>query len=312
MGRDFIRCCFRRHSVTATEVNYVQYPDQGEGAYAEISGSLQSMTNENAGWTLEMSLMNGMNWEDWSSQTFPTDYKDGPGTSEEYYESWIYFILESGTLTGYGDWEGTSISLSHAPVNYYYGFQLGVQAANLNEEYGVGGWVSYAGTIYNEEGEIVEINGGGDFAFDLDCCPRYSVERSWSVTDCAGNTSEHQQLITFEDLTEEEEETPAIQVPEDEFSLAGAFIEDILKVGVSPNPVTSTSEIVLSSEVNILAGLKLYTTQGLLVRSIWSGLLDKESDTEILFKKEGLNAGLYILKLNTMAGEITSKILIEE
>jgi hypothetical protein len=297
--------------VTATEVNYVQYPDQGEGAYAEISGSLQSMTNENAGWTLEMSLMNGMNWEDWSSQTFPTDYKDGPGTSEEYYESWMYFILESGTLTGYGDWEGTSISLSHAPVNYYYGFQLGVQAANLNEEYGVGGWVSYAGTMYNEEGEIAEINGGGDFAFDLDCCPRYSVERSWSVTDCAGNTSEHQQLITFEDLTEEEE-TPAIQVPEDEFSLAGAFIEDILKVGVSPNPVTSTSEIVLSSEVNIQAGLKLYTTQGLLVRSIWSGLLDKESDTEILFKKEGLNAGLYILKLNTMAGEITSKILIEE
>ena len=94
--------------------------------------------------------------------------------------------------------------------------------------------------------------------------------------------------------------------------MAGAFIEDILKVGVSPNPVTSTSEIVLSSEVNIQAGLKLYTTQGLLVRSIWSGLLDKESDTEILFKKEGLNAGLYILKLNTMAGEITSKILIEE
>ena len=139
------------------------------------------------------------------------------------------------------------------------------------------------------------------------------MERSWSVTDCAGNTSEHQQLITFEDLTEEEEEeAPAIQVPEDEFSLAGAFIEDILKVGVSPNPVTSTSEIVLSSEVNIQAGLKLYTTQGLLVRSIWSGQLDKELDTEILFKKEGLNAGLYILKLNTIAGEITSKILIEE
>lgn len=296
--------------MTVSETNYVQYPDEGAGATANISGVLESMTNENAGWILDISLINGMNWDDWSNQIFPTSYKDDLGSSDDYYESWMYFILESGILTGYGDWEGASLNLSHAPINQFYGFQLGVQAANVNEEYGIGGWMYYSGTMYNDEGVLTEVEGAGDLAFDLDCCPRYHVERNWSVTDCAGNTAEHQQLITFENLMEEE--TPSVQNPEEEFSLAGAFLEDILKVEVSPNPVTSSSEVVLSSKANIEATLNLYNTQGLLIRPIWSGLLDKELNTEILFKKEDLNPGLYILKLRTAAGEITGKVVIEE
>ncbi len=295
--------------MTASETNYVQYPDEGAGASAHITGVLESMTNENAGWLLDVSLINGMNWDDWSNQIFPTSYKDDQGSSDDYYESWMYFILESGSLTGYGDWEGASLNLSHAPINYYYGFQLGVQAANVNGEYGIGGWMHYSGTMFNNEGELTEVEGAGDLAFDLDCCPRYHVERNWEVTDCVGNTTNHMQTITFESL---EDETPGTDEGEEEFRLAGASLEEVMQVSVSPNPVASKSEITIHSEVNIKGNLKLYNTQGVLIKSLWKGDLEGDVLKSIDFNRGSLNAGIYILTLSTYAGDVTSKLVIEE
>ena len=43
-----------------------------------------------------------------------------------------------------------------------------------------------------------ELMVAGDFAFDGDCCPSFEVERTWTATDCSGNTTEAIQLISFE------------------------------------------------------------------------------------------------------------------
>ena len=44
------------------------------------------------------------------------------------------------------------------------------------------------------------MNSLGDFSFDMDCCPDYTIVRTWTVVDCAGNETTHSQEISFEDL----------------------------------------------------------------------------------------------------------------
>ncbi len=294
--------------VETVEAKYTQFPDGGDGATAYITALLQSMTNENAGWELELTLVNGMNWDDWSNQDFPTSYKDDLGTAEDYYQDWTYFILQSGSLTGWGDWEGTSLELGHAPINHFYGFQLGEQAANVNSEYGVGGWIVYSGTIYDEASEsVVLVDGGGDLAFDLDCCPMYSVVRNWSATDCAGNETSHTQVISY---GEQEMDTPVAN--DKSFDLTGIQFEEIIQLNMLPNPVKSSSEVNISSKVNIAGKLKLYSAQGLLIQSLWSGDLEKGTNRKVIFNKGDMAPGIYILKLSTNAGEVASKFMVEE
>lgn len=296
--------------VSTTEAYYTQYPDEGDGVTGHITATLQSLTNENAGWDLELTLVNGLNWDDWSNQEFPTSYKDDLGDVGNLYEEWTYFILESGSLVGWGDWDGTALELSHAPINYYYGFQLGNQAANVNSQYGIGGWMYYSGTMYDDVSEsIVLIDGAGDLAFDLNCCPMYSVIRTWTVEDCAGNSVEHVQEISFDDLGGFPEPENDF---EDEFSLAGVYIEDLLKIDVTPNPIKAEASITVDSRINIDMELKLYSSQGLFIQTIWEGDLEKNTIRKVPFNKGDLTAGVYILKLITNSGEVSKKLIIEE
>jgi hypothetical protein len=92
-------------------------------------------------------------------------------------------------LTGWGTYAGSSIDLTHAPVNQYFGFQMGVGANNYNAENGFGGWFNYHGTFL-VDGEPVMSGfaaGAGDFAFEVDCCPDYQIVRCWTAMDCSGN-----------------------------------------------------------------------------------------------------------------------------
>jgi len=294
-------------TANTVEATYAQYEDEGEGYTASIEALLVSNQNPNAGWELSVSLVNGMNWEDWSNQVFPTSYKDDLENSNDYYEDWTYFILDYGQLTGWGDWEGTSLSLSHAPENHYYGFQLGTQGANVNAEYGIGGWIHYSGTMVDENTDsIITIEGAGDLAFDLDCCPTYSVVRTWDFTDCSGNTSSHAQTITFSHI-----EPPALQ-EEEQNTLAGLTYEEIINVNATPNPMNEKSIITIDSEINTVVSVSLYTTQGVLLRNLFEGEIDTENVKEIELKRENLPSGIYIVKLTTLSGKVTTKIIIGE
>lgn len=172
--------------------NWVEYPDGS----AHLSGSVVANYNENAGWSFEVDFENGLDWDAWSNQGFPTSYKDDCGIAGDEYLDWTYYIMTAGAeLIGWGDYEGSTLSIAHAPANFFYGYQVGVAANNTNFNYGSGGWFSYDGVI-----DGASVSGAGDFAFDHDCCPRYSIERTWTATDCAGNTISHTQTISFDDL----------------------------------------------------------------------------------------------------------------
>jgi hypothetical protein len=174
-----------------------------EDGTAQITATVVSVDNPNAGWEISISLENGLPWEDWSNQSFPTSFKDDFGVAGDNYLDWIYYIInsEGSTLTGWGDFEGSFLNLSHAPSSFYYGYQLGVGANNVNEDYGSGGWFNYEGLFVDASTEFEgEVSGAGDVAFDHDCCPQYEVVWTWTATDCAGNTTSHSMNITFQDF----------------------------------------------------------------------------------------------------------------
>ena len=179
---------------TTIEANWVEYPDGS----AHLFGSVVSTTNANAGWSFDAHFENGLDWESWSNQGFPTDFKDDCGISGDNHLDWTYYVMAAGaSLTGWGDLEGSTLDLAHAPSNLFYGYQVGTGANNVNLNYGGGGWFTYSGNL---NGQSVE--GSGDFAFDHDCCPRYEIERTWTATDCAGNSTSFAQLISFAPLGE--------------------------------------------------------------------------------------------------------------
>jgi len=293
-----------------TEASFTQYEDEGEGYSAVIEANIESVQNPSSGWNLTIHLVNGMNWDDWSNQVYPTSYKDDQENSEDYYQDWMYFILESGTLEGWGDYAGTSLSLSHAPSNHYYGFQMGVQGANVNSEYGIGGWVNYSGTMYDEgTNSIIEVQGSGDLAFDLDCCPTHSILRTWEFTDCSGNTSSHTQTITFDDI--EEPEAPAQNFDEN-LVLADMKLDDMIQVGASPNPMNQKSTVLVDSKVNTNATVKLYNLQGVLVKDLYTGEISSDEVKEILLERGGLPNGIYIIELISVHGKVSSRVIIGE
>ncbi len=297
-------------TATTEEASFTQFEDEIEGHTAVLEATLVSTQNSEAGWELTMQLVNGMNWEEWSNQEFPTSFKDDLETAEDHYQDWIYFILESGTLNGWGDYEGTSIELNHAPSNNYFGFQLGIQGANVNTEYGIGGWAQYSGTIYDENTQsIVTLEGAGDLAFDLDCCPAESVMRTWEFTDCAGNTSTHTQTITFDHI---EPDAPVVQDVEEEESLAGLFLDEIIEVSASPNPMGQESLVKVDSKIDVSSKIELYSTQGILVKELFDGEVSKDEILEVILERGDLPHGIYIIRLSTLNGTVSYRIMMGE
>jgi hypothetical protein len=176
------------------------WKDYDDGT-AHIEATVVSASNANAGWIVDVWLMNGMDWASWSTQGFPTSYKDDFNEAGDNYLDWIYYIMNNNaaTLVGWGDLEGSTLELSHAPSGMYYGYQLGVAANNVNTEYGSGGWFTYEGWLDNAgTGFEGNVTGAGDLAFDHDCCPQYEVVWTWSAEDCAGNSVSHTMTVSFD------------------------------------------------------------------------------------------------------------------
>ena len=177
---------------TTVEANWAEYPD----GTAVLTGSVVSATNPNAGWSFTASFEDKLDWNAWSNQPFPTSFKDDCNITGDLHLDWLYYVMSEGSqLIGWGDYEGSSLNLAHAPTNLFYGFQVGEGANNVNLNYGIGGWFIYEG-IFNGE----SVDGTGDFAFDFDCCPQYQIERVWTATDCSGLTASFTQTIVFADL----------------------------------------------------------------------------------------------------------------
>jgi hypothetical protein len=104
----------------------------------------------------------------------------------------MFYILNgnSSRLIGMGAFEGNELSLTHAPADSTFGFQLGMNANNHSAGYGLGGWFFYNGVFSGEP-----VSGHGDFFTINYCCEERDIIRTWTATDCAGNTTTFSQTI---------------------------------------------------------------------------------------------------------------------
>jgi hypothetical protein len=283
------------------EANFVQYPD----GTASLIGSVVRNDDPSRGWNISVNFENGMDWSEWSTQSFPTGYKDDCNLSGNNHFDWTYYIMQAGaTLTGWGADAGSTLNLAHAPSSHFYGYQVGVAANNVNVEYGSGGWFTYSG-IYEQS----SISGSGDFAFDHDCCPQYSIERTWCAVDCSGNETCYTQVISFDDLGN----TPPVvgggnaQESNDGTSKGEVSLS---KLNVYPNPAIEKAFFEFSVANSGMAKLEVFNMSGQLVAVLFNAEASSDNNYRVEMNVSELPVGVYLYQLTTNDAVSVDRLII--
>jgi hypothetical protein len=160
-----------------------------DGGDIHITGQVYNSVNPNQSWILDLILTDKQNWDTWSNSG--GSYKDDLGIAGDNYLEWDYYKLSNTSrLIGAVEFEGSELSLTHIPVDYTYGFQVGRGANNRNTEYGISGWFFYEGDLNGDFSF-----GSGDLIAEIKCCPDQDIVRTWTAEDCSGNGTTVTQII---------------------------------------------------------------------------------------------------------------------
>ncbi len=283
---------------------FVQYPN---GTIVVTATFKNAYTPAN-GWTASVTFYNALTWAQWSNQTFPTNFKADCGGIAANHFDWMYYRLLNTPgveLVGFGGYAGSSLNLKHAPSNNYFGFQLGNGANSYNSTYGFGGWFSYSGTFKinnvpygNSTGSI---SGAGDLAFELDCCLDYEITRTWTATDCSGNTSSCVQTITVGDGPLLAPEAPA-----------GTTLSEIASLRVNPNPTSGTTWFTFTTRESAKTTLELFDMAGKKVADLFAGELEAGTQYSVDYNAELLSTGIYLYRLTNGTSVEQGKLIVNK
>jgi hypothetical protein len=276
-----------------------------------------STENPNAGWTFEVDLDLGMDWTDWEGQPGAQSYKSDCGLGD--HTEWMYHILqESSTASGWGDYEGSELSLSHQPSNGYFGFQIGEGANNKNANQGFSGWFFYTGVFQD-----VQVMGSGDLFGDLDCCLPWMIERVYTLTDCSGNVSEFNYTVdvngitcepfqpTLDGYVEDETDSDNDADPFGDISSGDSGIKGSVKIlSLNPNPSSETAFLTVMASEDDYLEILLYNSSGLLVSTLFQGEVAGNLAVTIEIPSSELVNGLYQLQILSSSGVVTKKVMI--
>jgi hypothetical protein len=181
---------------------YMSLYDDGT---AHLWGEVVNLSNPSEGWICHFWMENGTNWSNWSSMG--RSFKDDLGLGAPFHTFWTYYELVGGfsNLQGVGDNAGSSLSLSHMPSSYYFGFQCGQAANNRNGNMGLSGWFYYSGWVV-QDGVSTYVQDHGDVTTDKSCIPNNpnnvcedEFTRFYRAIDQCGNETLLTQTITIED-----------------------------------------------------------------------------------------------------------------
>ena len=278
-----------------------------------FTATMNNVLDPTSGFFVDVTFEGGWDWTTWSTGLgYPTNYKADCVNVGNNYEQWLYYILsaeEGAELTGFGSYEGSSLNLSHAPSNNYYGFQYGNGGNNFNAAFGFGGWFSYTGVFQSSPTAApAQQFGAGDFSLDLDCCPDYWIVRQWTATDCSGNSSTCSQIISYPGSTPDVTNTGSdvveqfTEAREDARVTAG-------EVAVSPNPARDMALFNFKTVNNAATTLEIFDMSGRKVADVYSGTVEAGSAYQVSFDTEALATGIYMYRY-TNGSDVQIKRLI--
>ncbi|MEY5044257.1 MAG: hypothetical protein RJA19_1484, partial [Bacteroidota bacterium] len=269
-----------------------------------LTQTLVSETNPTAGWTLQVTYGPGYTWEEWVALPGPQGYKFDCGDQIDDHENWMYHVMQTGTLVGWGGFEGSSLALSHQPANLYFGLQVGTGANNKNSQHGYSGWFFYNGQFNGST-----INGSGDLFGDLDCTLPTSIVRTWTATDCSGNATTFSYTLNYDgfpcglfappmgkgdDLSgaEGSEGTGSVEEP-----VPGKLPEGLSVVSMKPNPVIDRAEMMYVSAEDTEILVEIYMPSGQLVQHVFRGQVQAATVQSLTVSTLGLREGLYHMRI---------------
>ncbi|MAI22548.1 MAG: hypothetical protein CL828_00675 [Crocinitomicaceae bacterium] len=285
---------------------------------AHITMDVVSMDNPNAGWTFDIELNEGLNWQDWIDQPGAQSYKSDCGLGD--YTEWMYYILQgTSTATGWGEYEGSELALSHQPSNGFFGFQVGQGANNKNANHGYSGWFYYMGTFNG-----ADVMGTGDVFADIDCSLPWNIEREYTVTDCSGNSTTFSYTVDVNGLTCEPIEPTLDGNDESDSSWGDDAIGDdsvgsddgssnahkIKVLGLTPNPASDIALLTFMTEADEQVGVHLYNGSGMLVMTLWEGQVFANVPMNIEVPASMLQTGLYQIQILSASGTVTTKLMV--
>jgi hypothetical protein len=294
--------------------------DNGDGSLT-ISGRMFNVLRPDGGFDFNVTYAEGLNWAAWSALSNPNGFKADCGGEAANHPSWMYYILQSSSaaeLTGWGRFAGSSIHLTHAPSNEYFGFQVGDGANNYNGDNGAGGWFLYggAGDIFLENGNEIQLFSGsgpvpsqgiGDFAFRVEDCPGYSIIRTWTAVDCEGNESSCTQTITFASLDNNVAEMDMTTENND-----GDRSAEIAIVGIMPNPATDRSQISFMSTVDGKLSLQVLDMTGRVVGDLFNNQAVAGQVYTAEFDANVMSSGIYMVRLSSGTAFQMERLLIQK
>ncbi|MFZ9055665.1 MAG: T9SS type A sorting domain-containing protein, partial [Flavobacteriales bacterium] len=286
---------------------------------AHITMEVVSMDNPNAGWTFEIDLNEGLNWQDWIDQDGPQSYKSDCGLGD--HTEWMYHILQnSSTASGWGDYAGSELALSHQPSNGFFGFQVGEGANNKNANHGYSGWFYYIGTF-----EGADVMGTGDVFADIDCSLPWSIEREYTLTDCSGNSTTFSYTVDVNGMTCDpidptldgnddsnsgsgDDSNSNDNIGEDDGSSNG---HNVKLLGLTPNPANDIALLTFASTTDEVVTVHVYNGSGMLLMTLWQGQIYADVPMTIEVPANTLQTGLYQIQILSANGStVTTKLMV--
>ncbi len=255
---------------------------------AHLTGQVYNTLNPNLSWNLDLHLYDELDWGAWSANGGM--HKDDFDVAGDNYLDWTFYKLsDDSRLIGALDFEGSTLNLSHAPFSFAYGFQFGQGANNRNDAFGMSGWFYYTGLVNG-----IQVDGVGDVMTENNCCDAHDIIRTWSATDCSGNTSTWTQVIH---VTNEFEIAP-IQFPAPEGMLV-----------VNPDGA-GNYRVEFTSPFTGPATLFVLDLSGNIVEELFDGQMSYKQRYQFTYNGSSTSESIYLFQLQGERRQFVEKEVV--
>lgn len=185
---------------------------------------------------------------------------------------------------------------------------MGEGANQHNDRYGFSSTLTYSGDLLID-GETVGsgIQCCGDVHGEMECCLPFSITRTYTASDCAGNsTSFSYQIVSSGEPCPESEGATADgtePLPEGRMGM-------VMVTGLSPNPAAGEVSLRYTVEEDTEVEVTLLNLSGQVVASLGTTAVGSGEEHQLDFQVGHLPAGLYQLQVSSSREQAVRSLLV--